>query len=97
MDFFSLYFISFLIIVFIVNWAIKPSVRYIWLLASSMFFYATWDIRYTALLLFVILDSYFLSLLISKHKNKMHSATPGGHGCGLRTATGRSQNGQLAV
>jgi len=71
MDFFSLYFISFLIIVFIVNWAIKPSVRYIWLLASSMFFYATWDIRYTALLLFVILDSYFLSLLISKHKNKI--------------------------
>ena len=27
----------------------------------------------------------------------MHSAAPGGHSCGLRTATGRSQNGQLAV
>ena len=27
----------------------------------------------------------------------LHSAAPGGHGCGVRTATGRSQNGQLAA
>ena len=27
----------------------------------------------------------------------VHSAAPGGHSCGVRTATGRSQNGQLAV
>ena len=32
-----------------------------------------------------------------KKEYKVHSAAPGGHGCGARTATGRSQNGQLAV
>lgn len=59
MNFFSFTFLIFLIVVFIVYYAISKKIRHIWLLVASYFFYACWNIEYTLILLFITLVSYF--------------------------------------
>lgn len=70
MNFFSLPFLVFLTVVFVIHWAIGAKYRYLWLLASSLFFYAVWDLKYTALLLFVIAVSFFVSQYIDLNRDK---------------------------
>ena len=68
MNFFSLSFLAFLTAVFIVNWAIKIKYRYLWLLGASLFFYASWDLKYTVLLLLVTAFTFGVSKHIYKSK-----------------------------
>lgn len=69
MSFISLKFLVFLLIVFVVNWIIAKEHRYIWLLASSYYFYATWNLKYTGLLMLVTICSFFVSRYMGAQQN----------------------------
>lgn len=59
-------FILFFAIVLIVYFAIPPRIRYIWLLLSSYYFYASWNMKATGLLLFSTITVYLAAIAIEK-------------------------------
>lgn len=59
-------FFVFFTVVFSVYWALRSSTwRKLWLLASSMVFYAAWDWRFLGLVILVIANAYIAPLLIA--------------------------------
>lgn len=69
MVFFSFKFLFFLTVVFVLYYLIPLKYQYIWLLAASYFFYASWDYKYLAVLLLVTGITFFAALIMQK-KNK---------------------------
>ncbi len=62
-------FIVFFIPVFIFTWLLKKNNhRILFLVFSSFIFYGMWDWKFTSLLFLIILVSYFIPLLVLKHK-----------------------------
>lgn len=59
-------YIAFLPIVFIIYWIIPCKYRWLILLLSSYFFYASWDVRYVSLLLIITVASYLAGILLEK-------------------------------
>ncbi len=70
MNFFSAGFLIFLGVVFVIDWALPGRYRYLWLLGASYFFYASWNLKYTAVLLGVTIVTYAASWFLS---DKSHS------------------------
>ncbi len=68
MSFFSLKFLIFLIIVFIVYYSIPNRIRNGWLLIASYVFYAGWNLKYSAVLLLITLISYGTALAMPRMK-----------------------------
>lgn len=66
MNFFSLSFVLFYSITFLIYHAVPYRFKHYILLAASITFYALFDIKYTLILLFVIVFSYFMALSIEK-------------------------------
>lgn len=66
MNFFSLAFVLFYSITFLIYNAVPYRFKHYILLAASITFYALFDIKYTLILLFVIVFSYFMALSIEK-------------------------------
>lgn len=69
MSFFSLKFISFLGIIFIIYHAISCRYKIYILFAASLFFYACFDLKYTLVLLFVIAVSFCVGKVIYNNRN----------------------------
>lgn len=66
----------FLPIVFIIYWIIPQKFRWIILLISSYYFYASWGPQYVAIILLTTIVSYVAALLIdSKRTGKLYSKT----------------------
>ena len=73
MNFNSIYFLTFLIIVFLIHWGLfsKNNQRQnIFLFCSSLFFYAGWDYRFLSLILFSTVIDYFVGIEIYKNTHK---------------------------
>ena len=76
MNFNSIFFLVFLIIVFSIHWILfskTSKLQNIFLLLSSFCFYAGWDYRFLSLILFSIVVDFFVGIsieksLISRHK-----------------------------
>lgn len=66
----SIQFIIFFIVVIIVYFNLNPKFRWFFLLISSSFFYMMWNPYYILLLLFSTFINFYLSLKISKTRNK---------------------------
>ena len=47
-----------------------PSAQNIWLLSSSLFFYAWWDVRFIVLLLLSIFSNYIAAMLMDHFRDK---------------------------
>ena len=62
----SLTFLAFFSITLIVYFLIPKKARYLWLLAASYYFYASWNVRYVLLLLATTLTSYAAGLWMSR-------------------------------
>lgn len=71
MTFFSLKFFLFLLLVFVLYYIIPSKYRYIWLLASSYFFYASWSVKYAAVLCSITFISYCSARLMAKRNKKL--------------------------
>ncbi len=71
MTFYSLRFVLFFIVLFIVYYAVPIRYRYLWLLVGSYFFYLTWDSKYLIVLISVTLISYLASLGIRRSTAKV--------------------------
>ena len=69
MNFFSVPFVGFLIIVFVINWILDKRYRYLWLLSSGYVFYALWDLRYLFVLLLVTLISYISAIVLARKRS----------------------------
>ena len=65
MSFFSLTFLVFLLIVFIVYYFIPKRAKDCWLLIASYVFYASWNLKYSAVLLLITLISYATALALT--------------------------------
>lgn len=64
----------FLPVVFILYWIIPQKFRWIVLLMSSYYFYASWGPQYIAIILFTTIISYIAALLIERQrKGSLHS------------------------
>ncbi len=70
MTFYSLHFLLFLLIVFIVYYLIPLKYRYIWLTAASLFFYATYGTKMISVLLGITVISFTAAQLINREKAK---------------------------
>ena len=73
MTFNSILFIAFLCIVFSIHWGFfskNPKRQNIFLLASSLFFYAGWDYRFLSLILFSTVLDYFVGIAIYNQAQK---------------------------
>ena len=68
MTFYSLRFVIFFFVLFVIYYAIPVRYRYLWLLVGSYVFYLTWDPKYLIILVSVTLISYLTSLGI-RHQN----------------------------
>lgn len=66
MSFCSFEYILFLPIVFVFYWLFPKKYRWVVLLISSYYFYMSWNIKYSLLMLFITLVSYSSALLISR-------------------------------
>lgn len=66
MLFSSISFIFFMTAVFLLYWVLPHKYRWAALLAANVFFYASWDVRYLAVILFTMLVSYFSALFMEK-------------------------------
>lgn len=71
MTFFSIKFFLFLLLVFIVYYIIPAKYRYIWLLTASYFFYASWSVKYAAVLCCITIISYLSAQLMAKMNKKL--------------------------
>lgn len=69
MSFNSLNFILFFPFVAIIYFIVPRKYRNIWLLLTSIFFYLCLSIKYTILLLCMIVISFYFGILISKYRN----------------------------
>lgn len=67
----SLDFLIFFPIVTLLYFVFPKKVRYLWLLASSYYFYMCWNAKYALLMLFSTFVTYICSLLLERVK---HSA-----------------------
>lgn len=66
MSFDSLQFVIFFLVTFLVYWRLKgDGARRVFLSAASFFFYAYWDWRYLALMVFVVIVAYVVALRIA--------------------------------
>lgn len=63
-------FIIFLPIVFIIYWILPHKIRWILLLASSYYFYMSWNVKYILLIFFTTVISYVAARLLDKEENK---------------------------
>jgi alginate O-acetyltransferase complex protein AlgI len=63
-------FLVFYIVVAMVYWVIPAPIRMYWLIASSLFFYATWNFVFTFHLLFVVGMNYVVMELYKLHGHK---------------------------
>ena len=70
MNFNSMQYALYLIIVCAVYYIFPQKIRYIWLLAASYFFYMQWNATYALLILGVTAVTYIAALLIEKGKGK---------------------------
>ena len=70
MSFFSLGFIAFICVIFVVYYALPAARRNLWLLIASYVFYALWDLRYTAVLLFITAISYLAGASLLRKRKK---------------------------
>ncbi|MBP5151672.1 MAG: MBOAT family protein [Lachnospiraceae bacterium] len=76
MVFNSIGFLIFFPIVLAVYYIIPKKIKPVWLLAASFFFYASWNLKYTSLLIVSILLTYFGGLIISRTEDrKLKKAT----------------------
>ncbi len=66
MLFSSISFLFFMTAVFLIYWALPHQYRWAGLLAANVFFYASWDIRYLAVIVFTTLVSYFGAIFMEK-------------------------------
>jgi alginate O-acetyltransferase complex protein AlgI len=65
-------FFVFFAVAFVVYWSIgSNALRKIWLLACSVYFYASWDWRFLGLVFLVIANSYAVTLLVAATKDPM--------------------------
>ena len=65
-------FFVFFAVAFVVYWSIGSNpLRKIWLLACSVYFYASWDWRFLGLVFLVIANSYAVTLLVAATKDPM--------------------------
>src|SRR5882672_508901 len=65
-------FFVFFAVAFIVYWSISSNpLRKIWLLACSVYFYASWDWRFLGLVFFVIANTYAVTLLVAATKQPL--------------------------
>lgn len=63
-------FLIFFPVVILIYYICPKKIKYIWLLAASYFFYMCWDIKYSLLLLFSTIITYFSGLALAKAQNK---------------------------
>lgn len=75
MIFTSFKFLVFIAVVFVVYFAIPKKVRWVWLSASSIYFYLCAGIKYSVFLLFSTLSAYFFSLYIGKCDKTLNECT----------------------
>ncbi len=66
MTFYSLQFICFLLIVFVVHYIIPQRFRYIWLASASLYFYATQNPKCLLVIFGVTIISFLTAIIISK-------------------------------
>lgn len=80
MLFHSVDFAVFLIIVFLVYWAMQRQLRVqnIWILLVSYVFYGWWSVKFLALILFSTLADYFIALAIDKQNLEKLQMNGGG-------------------
>lgn len=65
----SIQFLVFLPVVLIIYYILPDKIKYIWLLASSYYFYMCWNIQYALLILFSTAVTYFCAILLEKFKS----------------------------
>lgn len=65
----SFSFAVFLPIVFIIYWAVPKKYQWVVILASSYYFYMSWNIKYVLLIFFTTVVSYVAARLIEKEKS----------------------------
>ena len=70
MNFNSLIFLIFLLVVVVLYWIIPHKYRYILLLIASYIFYMCWNVKLILLIAFTTLLTYLTGLLIEKTNNK---------------------------
>lgn len=71
MNFISFQFVGFVLVVYVAYWTLRTNSYRISLLAvASYIFYAVWDWRFLALMLFVTLNAYIAGLLLGRHKQR---------------------------
>lgn len=68
MIFNSIQYLLFFPVVVLFYFLIPESVRYLWLLAASYFFYMCWNVKYALLILFSTIVTYFCGMLLEKIK-----------------------------
>lgn len=68
----SFAFALFLPIVFIIYWLLPQKPRWILILATSYYFYMSWNAKYVFLILFTTIISYTAAIFIEKAKHKRH-------------------------
>ena len=65
-------FFVFFAVAFVVYWSIPSNKwRKIWLLAGSVFFYASWDWRFLGLVFFVIANTYATTLVLASLRDPL--------------------------
>ncbi len=74
MTLFSVEFLFFFCVTFIVYYLVKPQYRYIWLLIQGLIFYHSMGAKWLLVLLFVVAVSFFDALLINSFRNRSISA-----------------------
>lgn len=78
MNFISLEFVFFLVVVFLVYWHVQSDKRWIVLLSASYIFYGAWNIKYVWLIILVTIVSYGSAILLqdcSKFRKQILIAT----------------------
>ena len=72
MNFNSLEFLIFLPVVCLVHWLVPSRLRWLVLLAASLYFYMSWNVYLVILLAAAIFVSYFAGIIISRCRKKSH-------------------------
>lgn len=69
MVFNSVQFLFFFPIVVFIYYILPQKVKWMWLLVTSYYFYMCWNVKYTFLLLFTTVTTYFTARILGKAKN----------------------------
>lgn len=67
----SIEFLLFFPIVTILYFVVPTRFKNYWLLVASYFFYACWNVKYLAIILFITIVSYFGGILLEKKRSKV--------------------------